>query len=85
MYIHDTITTIKMETISITPKIFLILFCNLSLPSLPTFPLHPQAHPDLLSVTINSLHFLEAYINEITQHVLFFCLASFMEVTNFEI
>ena len=57
-----------------------------------TSPFHPsplspciQAHPDLLSVTINSLHFLESYINEITQHVLFFCLASFTEVTYFEI
>lgn len=57
-FMKPLLQSIKKGNIAITPKSFHIFFVIS-----PPYPLHPQARTDLLSVTRNSLHFLEFHIH----------------------
>lgn len=78
VYAWETVTTIKVVNICITPKSFPVPIHNPSLQ-------HPIPLPIvLLSVALNSLYLLESYINGILQYTLFW-LASVTQRNSFEV
>lgn len=83
MYILETIITFKRVNIHISPKSFLMLFCNpFLLPK--SIYLLPKEPLTFLSLSI-ILYFLKFYIKVIIQCVLFFCMAFFAWHKYFEI
>lgn len=61
---HETVTTIKILNISITPRSLPVLLCN--------FSPHPKATTDPLSVTIDYLAFSGILYKHVIQYLLFF-------------
>ena len=66
------IIIIKMKTLPITSKSLLLPFCNPLSSAPPQRFFHLQATTDLLSVTLDQLHFLECYILGIIHYAFIF-------------